>query len=134
MRSRDQLEAEAKHDSLQKIDRHLTGHVVTRWYRAPELILLQGNYTEAIDMWSAGCIHAELLGMLVGSRMEDRAPLFPGTSCFPLSPDRRNPKATALGTAGQQDQLNKVFDLVGTPSDAYVEAPFLSSFVFLLFV
>eukprot|EP00971_Amphidinium_carterae_P182218 3616293-Amphidinium_carterae.1 len=29
--------------------RHLTGHVVTRWYRAPELILLQDNYTQAID-------------------------------------------------------------------------------------
>ena len=44
--------------------RRLTGHVVTRWYRAPELILLQENYTEKIDVWSVGCIFAELLGML----------------------------------------------------------------------
>lgn len=43
----------------------LTGHVVTRWYRAPELILLQENYTEAIDVWSVGCIFAELLSMIV---------------------------------------------------------------------
>lgn len=36
-----------------------------RWYRAPELILLQENYTEAIDVWSVGCIFAELLNMVV---------------------------------------------------------------------
>jgi serine/threonine protein kinase len=47
----------------------LTEYVVTRWYRAPELLLSCSNYTEAIDMWSAGCILAELLG---------RKPIFPG--------------------------------------------------------
>mmetsp|Transcript_21929 Transcript_21929/g.36329 ORF Transcript_21929/g.36329 Transcript_21929/m.36329 type:complete len:353 (+) Transcript_21929:170-1228(+) len=46
----------------------MTQYVVTRWYRAPELIL-RGEYTKAIDMWSVGCIFAELLG---------RKPLFPG--------------------------------------------------------
>lgn len=45
--------------------KQLTGHVVTRWYRAPELILLQENYTEAIDVWSVGCIFAELMNMIV---------------------------------------------------------------------
>ena len=43
--------------------RQLTGHVVTRWYRAPELILLEKDYGQAIDMWSVGCI---LFEMLVG--------------------------------------------------------------------
>ncbi len=48
----------------------MTEHVVTRWYRAPELMLsADGNYTAAIDMWSVGCIFAELLG---------RNPLFAG--------------------------------------------------------
>ena len=48
----------------------MTEHVVTRWYRAPELMLsADGNYTTAIDMWSVGCIFAELLG---------RVPLFAG--------------------------------------------------------
>ena len=41
--------------------RQLTGHVVTRWYRAPELILLEKDYGPAIDMWSVGCVFAELL-------------------------------------------------------------------------
>ena len=70
--------------------RQLTGHVVTRWYRAPELILLEKDYGQAIDMWSVGCIFAELLGMMKQSAATylDRKPLFPGKSCFPLSPDR----------------------------------------------
>jgi len=66
----------------------LTEYVVTRWYRAPEIMLStkvssfifgaisQGltcsfsqEYTKAIDIWSTGCIFAELLG---------RKPMFPG--------------------------------------------------------
>jgi len=44
--------------------RELTGHVVTRWYRAPELILLEKDYGEAIYIWLVGCIFAELLSMM----------------------------------------------------------------------
>jgi len=40
----------------------MTEYVVTRWYRAPELLLSCEHYTAAIDMWSVGCILAELLG------------------------------------------------------------------------
>lgn len=47
----------------------LTEYVVTRWYRAPELMLLPSGYFEAVDLWSVGCIHAELV---------TRQPLFPG--------------------------------------------------------
>jgi Serine/threonine protein kinase len=46
-----------------------TEYVVTRWYRAPEVILNASEYTKAIDIWSVGCIFAELLG---------RTALFPG--------------------------------------------------------
>lgn len=47
----------------------LTEYVVTRWYRAPEIMLACQEYTKAIDVWSVGCIFAELLA---------RQPLFPG--------------------------------------------------------
>ena len=48
----------------------MTEYVVTRWYRAPELLLAPGAaYSEAIDIWSAGCILAEMFL---------RKPLFPG--------------------------------------------------------
>jgi serine/threonine protein kinase len=46
----------------------MTEYVVTRWYRAPEL-LLGSAYGEGVDLWAAGCIFAEMLG---------RKPLFPG--------------------------------------------------------
>ena len=47
---------------------HKTMYVVTRWYRAPELMIAD-DYTEAVDMWAVGCILAEFLG---------RKALFPG--------------------------------------------------------
>jgi len=50
-------------------EEQLTDYVVTRWYRAPELMLLPSGYFEAVDLWSVGCIHAELVR---------RKPLFPG--------------------------------------------------------
>lgn len=104
-----------------RLKRHLTGHVVTRWYRAPELILLQENYTEAIDIWSVGCIYAELLGMLEGTSPQDRGPLFPGSSCFPLSPDHKHKQDYKYHTKGKHDQLNMIFNLIGTPITEDVE-------------
>lgn len=47
----------------------MTEYVVTRWYRAPELLLNCSDYSSAIDVWSVGCIFMELL---------NRQPLFPG--------------------------------------------------------
>mmetsp|Transcript_70083 Transcript_70083/g.182486 ORF Transcript_70083/g.182486 Transcript_70083/m.182486 type:complete len:417 (-) Transcript_70083:393-1643(-) len=101
--------------------RHLTGHVVSRWYRAPELILLQEDYTEAIDVWSVGCIYAELLGMLEGQKNQDRGPLFPGQSCFPLSPHAAHKNDTKYYTKGDRDQLSMIFALLGTPSTDDIE-------------
>ncbi|PWY88494.1 mitogen-activated protein kinase spm1 [Aspergillus heteromorphus CBS 117.55] len=41
---------------------YMTEYVATRWYRAPEIMLSFQSYTKAIDVWSVGCILAELLG------------------------------------------------------------------------
>jgi len=105
--------------------RHLTGHVVTRWYRAPELILLQEEYTELIDMWSVGCIYAELLGMYEGIDPRDRGPLFKGTACFPLSPHGKGqelaPPAAGAYRHAKEDQLEMIFNVIGTPTDAEVD-------------
>jgi len=43
-------------------DQQLTEYVVTRWYRAPELLVENQKYDEGIDVWSVGCILAECLG------------------------------------------------------------------------
>jgi serine/threonine protein kinase len=47
----------------------MTEYIATRWYRAPELILSWKTYSEAIDVWSVGCILAELI---------TRKPFLPG--------------------------------------------------------
>ncbi|KAA3460591.1 cyclin-dependent kinase G-2-like [Gossypium australe] len=65
-----------------------TTKVVTQWYRAPELLLGAKKYSTAVDMWSVGCIMAELLA---------KEPLFKGTS--------------------EIDQLRKIFDTLGVPSE-----------------
>lgn len=65
-----------------------SNEVVTLWYRAPDVLLGSRAYTTSIDIWSAGCIFAE---MCTGK------PLFPGTA--------------------NDDQLNKIFRLMGTPSE-----------------
>ncbi|CEL91798.1 unnamed protein product [Vitrella brassicaformis CCMP3155] len=110
--------------NTKSLKRQLTGHVVTRWYRAPELILLQENYTEKIDCWSVGCIFAELLNMMKENvpYHSDRGPLFPGSSCFPLSPDQKHATDYKFHTRGNRDQLNMIFNILGTPSEEDIEA------------
>jgi len=67
-------------------DPELTEYVITRWYRAPEVILCPSHYSKAVDIWSVGCIFAELLG---------RQPLFPGDHYL--------------------DQIQKIIAVTGTP-------------------
>ncbi|KAG2064746.1 Pkinase-domain-containing protein [Suillus decipiens] len=69
--------------------RTYTHEVVTLWYRAPEVLLGSRHYSTAIDMWSVGCIFAEMV--MRGS------PLFPGDS--------------------EIDQIFKIFRILGTPSE-----------------
>jgi mitogen-activated protein kinase 1/3 len=56
---------------LANLDSDLTDYVVTRWYRPPELLLGATAYTTAVDIWSVGCIFAELY---------QRKPVMPGQS------------------------------------------------------
>jgi cyclin-dependent kinase-like len=48
-----------------------TDYVSTRWYRSPELLVGDANYSKAVDIWAIGCIYAE---------MYNGIPLFPGDS------------------------------------------------------
>lgn len=52
-----------------ELESNLTEYVATRWYRAPEIMLLQAVYSTSVDLWSVGCILAELFIAY---------PLFPG--------------------------------------------------------
>lgn len=57
---------------IEKPYRPLTRKVVTLWYRAPELLIKIRDYGESVDIWSIGCIIAELL--------RQGNPLFQGNS------------------------------------------------------
>ncbi|OQR93960.1 mitogen-activated protein kinase [Achlya hypogyna] len=98
-----------------RIQRQLTEHVVTRWYRAPEIIFRDHDYSTGIDVWSVGCIFAELLSMQKTSVPShfNREPLFPGVSCFPLSPGASQ---MAL-PQDSQDQLNTILRVLGSMAD-----------------
>ena len=107
-------------DQRRGMKRELTGHVVTRWYRAPEIILLEKDYGPAIDVWAVGCIFAELLGMMRENAptFMERQPLFPGKSCFPLSP-AKNPTEQRKGFPfSSNDQLAIIFAVIGTPTES----------------
>jgi len=65
--------------------------VQTRCFRAPEVILIEKNYHKSIDMWSIGCILAELLLLATDKKIsKDICPnpysFLPGKTCFPISP------------------------------------------------
>jgi serine/threonine protein kinase len=68
--------------------RTLTHEVETLWYRAPEILLGQKEYALPVDMWSVGCIFAEMV---------EKRPLFMGDS--------------------EIDQIFKIFQLHGTPNN-----------------
>jgi len=112
--------------SIKQASHDLTKHVATRWYRAPELILLQDQYGEAMDIWSVGCIFAELLTL--NKKHKDRIVLFPGATCVTLSPNneyRIKNSNFDQKTKRYKDQIEVIFDVIGTPSDEDME--FLSN-------
>lgn len=72
-------------------EEEMTGYVATRWYRAPEIMLNWMHYNQTVDIWSVGCIMAELL---TGQT------LFPGNDHI--------------------DQLTRIMQLVGKPSEDFL--------------
>ena len=114
--AQDVLDGDSQLTSISRpnfLSRQLTKHVVTRWYRAPELILIQ-PYSSSVDIWSLGCIFGELLSMQEGSvqNYQNRVPLFPGGSCYPLSRDH-----VTTNSNERLDQLNVIFSVIGLPSE-----------------
>ncbi len=88
----------------------MSPHIASRWYRAPETILLEKDYEFGVDIWAIGCTFAELavcskpylkyitkksekygsdLVELVEEQVKNRFP-FPGDSCYPMSPIAKN--------------------------------------------
>jgi mitogen-activated protein kinase 1/3 len=121
----DKLDNESKPSKLKKVNKmttKLTSHVVTRWYRAPELILIEKNYTQKIDVWALGCVFAELLKKTKAYQQSfDKSAIFPGESCFPLSPDQSAPVLKCGFPVAAKDQLVVIISKLGTPSKKDME-------------
>ena len=73
--------------------KNYTHEVVTLWYRPPDVLLGNKTYGTTVDMWSIGCIFAEMVS---------GKPLFTGNS--------------------ESDQLKKIFEIKGTPNDNYASS------------
>ncbi|KAL1131442.1 hypothetical protein AAG570_011059 [Ranatra chinensis] len=73
-------------------ENEMTGYVATRWYRAPEIMLNWMHYNQTVDIWSVGCIMAELL---------TGRTLFPGTDHI--------------------HQLNLIMEILGTPNADFMK-------------
>ncbi|CAN1345048.1 Probable serine/threonine-protein kinase At1g54610 [Linum perenne] len=84
------LHRDIKDFFVPKAKRPLTTRVVTLWYRAPELLLGATDYGVGIDLWSAGCLLAE---MFVGR------PIMPGRT--------------------EVEQIHRIFKLCGSPAEDY---------------
>lgn len=69
-----------------------TEYISTRWYRAPECVLTDGYYNHKMDIWSIGCVMYEIMTL---------HPLFPG--------------------ANEVDQVAKIHDVLGTPSQSTLD-------------
>ena len=100
--------------------RELTGHVATRWYRAPELILLEKIYSTAVDIWATGCVFWELLQMVKENEPDPlkRRPLFPGGSCYPLSPSKNPTASISEHPVSPYEQMNLIVASLGNPTRA----------------
>lgn len=70
----------------------MTGYVSTRFYRAPEIMLSWKNYSESVDVWSAGCIISEMLTGHI---------LFPGVD--------------------HVHHINLILELLGTPNESVLD-------------
>lgn len=84
-------------------------------------MLLEKDYGPPIDVWAVGCVMGELLMKMKEHKNLDGngLPLFPGTSCFPLSPAANEEENANDGhPATQDDQLAKIISVIGTPDVA----------------
>jgi len=101
----------------------------SRWYRAPEIILMEHSYDQASDMWSFGVILYELIQLAMkslatfetfekslepGMDFMNQRHLFKGASCFPMSPKMKEPGKDFETLVGYDDQMVLILKALGT--------------------
>lgn len=89
----------------------MTGYVSTRYYRAPEIMLTWQKYDVAVDIWSAGCIFAEML---------ESKPLFPGKDRKYKILERGDQLINYCSSTPDVHQFSIITELLGTPNEDLV--------------
>lgn len=113
---REQIHQKVQRSKDKSKKRSLSSHVGSRWYRAPEVCLLESQYDTAADQWGLGCSLYELFKTYESNnRMSDDrdafgAPndihLFPGDSCYPIS--RKYSNRVSSDCVSQNDQMRVI--------------------------
>ncbi|KAK2121931.1 Mitogen-activated protein kinase 12 [Saguinus oedipus] len=116
-------------------DSEMTGYVVTRWYRAPEVILNWMRYTQTVDIWSVGCIMAEMITGKTLFKGSDRILQQQGSTG---QVGMTSAQVEGIGGAGGEgpnlwhpscapdlstdlDQLKEIMKVTGTPPAEFVQ-------------
>ena len=110
-------------------------HVGSRWYRAPEISLVEKSYDQSSDLWSFGCIIYELLVYYQydgdpkhKKEFQKQRYLFQGNSCFPLSPcvkdknedkdkKEKDPDDKKYHVISRKDQVKVILKDIGQQSE-----------------
>ena len=121
------LEDRPKRDVMK---RHVSLHVGSRWYRAPEISIIEKQYDQASDLWGIGCILYELLFFTlindqsqkyIKSEFQNKRFLFQGDSCFPLSPTNKEDGSSAKShLVSKKDQVKVIIKTIGPQSDKHL--------------
>ncbi len=90
----------------------MTGYVSTRYYRAPEIMLTWQKYDVAVDIWSAGCIFAEML---------EGKPLFPGKDRTSSPLPSTSLISSDLRSRADVHQFSIITELLGTPPEDVIQ-------------
>ena len=112
-----------------KLRRSLSLHVSSRWYRAPEISMMDKSYDLSSDLWSVGCIIYELIQYVqhtdhetFPTEFKTKRHAFQGDSCFPLSPCEKIQKK-GMNTSGKMivsrnDQLKIIINKLGLQTES----------------
>ena len=120
-------------ESQSKIKRSVSSHTFSRWYRSPEILLIQERYDSMTDIWALGCTIYELLKSqnfikreLQPDMKPEKLACFQGHYSFPLSPlkPHEDPKT-------MKEQLQTIVYKLGPPSakdTSFIDSPDIKTY------
>lgn len=109
---------------------------MSRWYRSPEVILTYPYYNQGADIWSLGCILAELIYCSTDYSNNNgfdnkKRFIFQGDSCFPISP-QKNQSDKNQESVSSKDQIIKICQRLKELDDndfSFISDPIINEYI-----